>query len=231
MPLRAVYRRAVRRGLIGANPTIDLELPAPARCSRRIASPADAAALLAALPKQDRPVWATAFYGGLRLGELLALRVEDVDFGASVIRVGRSWDPKSKVFTDPKSDSGWRTVPLTPILRDFLDEHKLSSGRSSGLLFGPDGERPAVPSTLWRRGRRAAEIAGVSPISLHEARHTFASMLIAAGVNAKAISTYMGHSSIQITFDLYGHLMPGNEAEAGKLLHEYLQRSMLTPTV
>lgn len=50
-------------------------------------------------------------------------------------------------------------------------------------------------------------------------------MLIAAGVNAKAISTYLGHSSIQITFDFYGHLMPGNEAEAASLLDAYLARN------
>ncbi len=56
------------------------------------------------------------------------------------------------------------------------------------------------------------------PIGLHEARHTFASVLIAAGVNAKAITTYMGHASIQTTYDLYGKLMPGSEAEAAALV-------------
>ena len=60
------------------------------------------------------------------------------------------------------------------------------------------------------------------PIGLHECRHTFASLMIAAGVNAKALSTYLGHSSIQITLDRYGHLMPGNEQEAARLLDRYL---------
>jgi integrase len=64
--------------------------------------------------------------------------------------------------------------------------------------------------------------AGFEPITLHEARHTFASLMIAAGVNAKALSTYMGHSSITITFDRYGHLIPGNEGEAAELLDVYL---------
>jgi integrase len=53
----------------------------------------------------------------------------------------------------------------------------------------------------------------------------FASLLIAAGVNAKAITTYLGHASIQTTFDLYGHLMPGNEDEAVALVDAYLERS------
>jgi integrase len=57
---------------------------------------------------------------------------------------------------------------------------------------------------------------------LHECRHTFASLMIAAGVNAKALSTYMGHANISITLDRYGHLMPGNEDEAAGLLDAYL---------
>ena len=63
------------------------------------------------------------------------------------------------------------------------------------------------------------------PISLHECRHTFASLMIAADVNAKALSSYMGHSSITITLDRYGHLMPGNEAAAAELLDAYLARA------
>ena len=63
------------------------------------------------------------------------------------------------------------------------------------------------------------------PLTLHEARHTFASLMIAGGANAKALSTYLGHSSIGITYDRYGHLMPGNEDEAAGLLAEYLARA------
>lgn len=59
-------------------------------------------------------------------------------------------------------------------------------------------------------------------LRLHQARHAYASFMIAAGVNAKALSTFMGHSSIKVTFDLYGHLMPGAEAEAATLLDNYL---------
>jgi integrase len=65
----------------------------------------------------------------------------------------------------------------------------------------------------------------LKPIGLHDARHAAASVLIAAGVNVKALSTYMGHSSITITLDLYGHLFPGNEDEAAQLIDAYLQRS------
>jgi hypothetical protein len=59
-------------------------------------------------------------------------------------------------------------------------------------------------------------------ITLHECRHSYASLMIAAGVNAKALSTFMGHANISITLDRYGHLMPGSEDEAAKLLNTYL---------
>ncbi len=62
-------------------------------------------------------------------------------------------------------------------------------------------------------------------IGYHEARHTYASILIAAGVNAKALSTYIGHASITTTLDRYGHLMPGNEDEATALVDAYLERT------
>ncbi len=65
---------------------------------------------------------------------------------------------------------------------------------------------------------------GALAIGLHECRHTYAAHMIAAGVNAKALSAYMGHSSITITLDRYGHLMPGSEREAAELLEDYLAR-------
>jgi integrase len=64
----------------------------------------------------------------------------------------------------------------------------------------------------------------LEPIGLHEARHTFASLMIAAGVNAKALSMIMGHATIAITFDVYGHLMPGGEDEARERVDGYLER-------
>jgi integrase len=68
------------------------------------------------------------------------------------------------------------------------------------------------------------DAAELVPLGFHEARHTYAALMIAAGVNAKALSTYMGHANISVTFDRYGHLMPGNEAEAAGLLDAYLAR-------
>jgi integrase len=225
MPLRAIFRRAVARGEVAVNPTTGLELPALEGARDRIASPAEATKLLAALPERDRALWATAMYAGLRRGELLALRWEDVDLATGVIHVERSWDAKEGAV-GPKSRAGRRTVPIPAVLRDYLVDHKLRSGRHVGLVFGTSYAQPFTPSNVRKRANAAWARAGLDPIGLHECRHTFASLMIAAGVNAKALSAYMGHSSVTITLDRYGHLMPGNESEAAHLLDSYLARAV-----
>jgi integrase len=225
MPLRVIFRRAVEDGDLAISPCTHLRLPAVRGRRERIASPEEARRLFAALPERDRPVWATALYAGLRRGELLALRWEDVDLAVGVIRVERSYDDKGRVEIEPKSRAGRRTVPIVGALRDVLVAYKASQDRDRGLVFGSCAETPFVPSNLWRRAQRAWKRAGLDPIGLHEARHTFASVLIAAGVNAKAITAYMGHASIQTTYDLYGKLMPGSESEAAALVDAYLARA------
>jgi integrase len=225
-PLRVVYRRAFTRGEVAVNPAVGLELPAVRGKRDRIAAPEEATKLLAVLPEGDRALWATAMYAGLRLGELQALRWEDVDLAKGVIRVERSWDPVEGVIA-PKSKAGRRTVPIAAVLRDYLDERKLRTSWSEGLVFGRASSTPFDARALSRR----AETAWAKPqprleaISQHECRHTFASLMIAAGANAKALSSWMGHSSITITLDRYGHLMPGSEEEGAALLDAYLARA------
>jgi integrase len=184
----------------------------------------EATALIAAVPPCDRALWATAFYSGLRLGELRALRWEDVDLAAGVIRVERSWDRQAGPVK-PKSAKGTRSVPIASALRDFLVEHKMATRRSSGLVFGRSEDQAFDPSTVNDRAYASWKKAKLAKITMHEARHTYASLMIAAGVNAKALSEYMGHSGISITLDRYGHLMPGSEAEAAGLLDAYLERA------
>jgi integrase len=90
------------------------------------------------------------------------------------------------------------------------------------------------PFNEWVIGRTAQAVwkrAKLARITLHECRHTFASLMIAAGANAKALSTYLGHASVTLTYDRYGHLMPGNEEEAADLLDAYLKRAQLVRAV
>jgi integrase len=128
-------------------------------------------------------------------------------------------------FIEVKSGAGRRTVPIPRVLRPYLAARKLVTG-GTGLVFTTPRGNPFQPSNLRRDARKRWAKGGLEPINPHECRHTYASLMIAAGVNAKALSTYMGHASIKITLDRYGHLMPGNEAEAAQLLDSYLERTV-----
>ncbi len=160
-------------------------------------------------------------YAGLRRGELLAISWSDIDLASGVIRVERSWDDKVGII-GLKSKAGRRKVPIAAALRDHLTEHRLVTRRDEGFVFGNSASQPFQPTAVRRRADRIWRGAGLERITLHECRHTFASLMIAAGVNAKALSTYMGHANISITLDRYGHLMPGSEEEAAGLLDGYL---------
>jgi integrase len=223
-PLQVIYRRAIEDGDLAANPCERLRLPAARGRRERIASPTEAAALITALRPEDRALWGCAFYAGLRRGELRALLWDDVDLADGLIRVERSMDGYGAAG-EPKSRAGRRSVPIVAALRDLLVKHKLLAGRDHGLVFGSGPTTPFTPTAVRKRALTAWRRAGFDPIGLHECRHTFASLLIAAGVNAKAITAYLGHASIQTTFDLYGQLMPGNEDEAVALVDAYLERA------
>jgi integrase len=223
--VRALYQWAIPRGMAHVNPTRDLQLPTGEKARDRIVSPAQAAAMVDALAPHDQALFGLTVYAGLRIGEALALRWEDVDVEALELRVVRTWDRESKRFVSPKSKAGTRTVPIIDRLATLLADHAvLTDHPRDGLLFPGERvpDRPLHPTTARTRWYAAWDAAGLERIVPHEARHTFASILIDAGVNAKAVSTYMGHATISITFDRYGHLMPGSDAEARGRLNAYL---------
>jgi integrase len=220
----AVYRHEVSRGRLKDNPVRGLDLPTPDNGGERFASPDEAAKLLAAVPDKDRPVWATAFYTGMRVGELHALAADDVRLEDGVINVHWGWDRIEG--RQPTKSRNRRRVPIASALRELLVAELLRTGRRGGeLIFGATSTSPFKSQALQYRADRDWKAAGLERVTFHDCRHTYASLMIAAGCNAKALSTFMGHSSIQITMDRYGHLMPGSEEEAAGLLDAYLVRS------
>ena len=148
LPVRAIHKRAVKRGELAVNPTADLELPAVRGGRDRIAAPDECSRLLVALPEADRPLWATAMYAGLRRGELMALRVEDVNLAAGTIHVRRSWDPSDGEIA-PKSAKGDRRVPVPAVLRDYLDQHLIALPWPAGLVFGRSAASPFDPDITY----------------------------------------------------------------------------------
>jgi integrase len=224
-PLRVVYRRAIQDEEVTHNPTENLRLPSLSTKPRRIGDPGRVGALLDALSDSERAAWACAFYAGLRVGELRALRWEHVRFDDGVIRVQAGWDD-AEGEQDTKTQAGARTIPLTGRLRTELARHRLATGRTGhDLCFGRTRAAAFTRSTLRARAIRAWDGAGLEPLTPHEARHTCASYLAAAGLTPKEMQTAMGHADIRTTLNIYAKAVPGWESDAAAKLDAYLDRA------
>lgn len=221
--LRVLMKWCIREELRHDNPCDGVELPSGGTERDRIAPPAEAVELLGALAvAQDRAIYATAFFAGLRRGELMGLRWEDVDLVERVVRVRQNWDVKTRQLVAPKSKAGVRELGIPELLVPYL----AALDTTDGLVFRSATGGPFNHRALVDRATAAWDAAGLTPIGLHEARHTYASLMIAAGVNIKTISEWMGHSSVNITLDRYGHLLPGSAKVALGLLDAYLAEAL-----
>jgi integrase len=213
--LKEMFKHAVQWGYLDANPAQYAERPQAEDQEMQILTPPEIRRLLDAADEPVRTLLLCAVLTGMRRGELLGLRWEDIDLEGHRLFVRRAlWRGK---FVTPKSRRSRRTIDLAPTLRAALA--KVPSRFQAGLVFcSPDGE-PINPDTFaqqdWTRALRRAEL---RRIRFHDLRHTYASLLIAQGAHPKYIQVQLGHASIQTTLDRYGHLMPdAHAAEARKL--------------
>jgi integrase len=232
--VRVLFRHALERGYVEANPTLGFQLGSGNRRTRA-ATPAEAAELLAVLPDTIRGIYTVAAYAGLRRGELRAIRWDDIDLAARVITVRTAWDdiegpvkPKSAASTD-------REVPIIGVLHDYLTNLKATSRRDGqDFVFGFTAERVFEPSTVRMRAAKAWEEANVVraewgkpplvPIGLHELRHSYVSMMHAAGVPLERIGDYCGHSTVHMT-NQYRHLLKGHGDDSTTKMDAYLARA------
>jgi integrase len=214
--LRALWRWARARDLVVADgPFGGLQMPANDEVPRdRIPGPDELAGLIGVLPVSDRAPFALAAYATGRRQEIRHLKWTDVDLKAGRIR----WagNPEAR-----KTPNAQRLVPIVAPLRAILEELPHTSeyvvpGKRGGMFSA---------EALLTRSRKVWEAAGTEPIGLHDCRHCAASYLIASGANLKALSVLMGHGSVSITADRYGHMLPGGEDEVGKLFDAFLERS------
>ena len=221
-PLRRIFTRAVQRDLIPFSPCQNLDVPRATGTRDRVATPTEAAALIAAMPTNERALWATLFYAGLRMGEARALRCSDVDLSENVIRVSRSWDDKEGAQDRGKTKAATREIAIVGELRPYLTAHLLATGRrESDLIFGRTATDALTRSTVRTNAHRAWKKAGLAPITPHECRHTFGSMIAAAGVDAGERQRQMGHASSAM-MDRYTHGLDGSVAAAGQKLQRWL---------
>jgi integrase len=209
----AIYGWASRptRRIVPRNPTVTVELPPNDEQPReRVATADEAARLLDALPIDDRVPYALAFYAGLRRSEIQRLERADVDLAGLSLTVQRA-----------KSEAGTRRVvpvaaPLVPILRSAMGR-PVGRGRPTNAV-----SRSVMSGKLADRAREAWEAAKLEPIGLHECRHTYASLLVAAHYTLKEVMTYLGHADLTTTSRYVKRLPQPSEGNAADRLNTYL---------
>lgn len=233
----AVHEMSKRRG--GSAGKAEKRQKARLRYGVDIPTMAEVRAILGAAEGRYRPFLITVIFTGMRASELRGLSWADVDLDKAQIHVRQRAD-KYHVIGMPKSDAGQRTIPLTPMVVNALREWRLACPKGEFNLVFPNGEGNVEwHANIIKRGLWPAMIkAGVvvptgkldgegAPImaakytGLHALRHWFASWCINSKADGglelspKAVQARMGHSSIQVTFDTYGHLFPAaDEAQA-----------------
>jgi integrase len=233
--LRRALNDAVRDGLIGRNAAALARPPRVVRHEMQTLTAAQVRDLLEATEGDAfGPLWALAVGSGLRLGELLGLAWDDIEPGRLIVRraMARAADG-GWALAEPKSGRSRRTVMLPALAQEALrarrtaqDADREAAGsawqdRGLGLIFTDTVGRQLTPtyvSDQWRRTRRRL---GLS-VRFHDLRHTYASLLLGAGVPLKVVSDSMGHSSITLTADTYGHLTPELRREAADALDRAL---------
>lgn len=219
--LRYSMAHAVRRRLIPSSPcTDDIVLPPLPQREMRFLSPDEVESLADAIDARWRPLVLMAAYTGLRFGELTALRPSRLDLLRRTVRVEEAiTEVNGRLVAGPaKTRASRRTVSIPGSLVDELAMHLSRTGDSTFVFESPDGG--PLRRTNWRRRFWVpAVVASVGdPMRFHDLRHTHAALLIAQGTHPKVVQERLGHASITVTLDTYGHLMDGMDAAAADRL-------------
>lgn len=205
--LNGCFSRAVRSGHIQKNPVEAVDKPVHHAAKGRAIKGDDWQLLKPVI--LDDVAFALAAFAGLRRGELLGLRREDVDFDAGFIYVRRQLVRiKGQLIEQtPKSESGVRDVPISVELLPLL--------KSACRLLHPRARLvSAAPETINHRWKKTQLEEGIKqPYRLHDLRHTYATRLVAAGARLAVVQYALGHSSIKLTVDTYTHIDGADAAE------------------
>lgn len=211
---RSIFRAAHIDRVVGINPAEGVKLPAVPRSTIIPLETDVVLAIAAAMPDRWRALITLMAGTGLRPGEATGLVIDRVDFLRRNLRVDQQLLlTRPHTFGPPKSDAGYRTVPLPQVVVDELARHleRFGSGPQGMLFAGADGSMLNRDS-VTRSFRDAAVAAGAPAGSrLHDLRHYYASLLIRHGESVKVVQARLGHASAKETLDTYSHLWPDSD--------------------
>jgi integrase len=228
--LRTIVKAAVDDNVITRNPIATYRSQERYRPDdRRAWSPEQVQAFLRAAEGDRLAVlFRVAALHGLRRGELIGLRWNDIDLEAGTLRVRQqlSWYGGEPNFTDPKTEKSRRTLRLDAGTVAAIRQHRRAQreeqlragpawqGERWGLVFANEDGTPLRPYAPLFTLKRVAKETGVPELTLHELRHTAATLMLSSGVSPKVASVRLGHSTVALTLDLYGHVLPQDDQAA-----------------
>ena len=166
----------------------------------------------------------TLYYTGLRIGELLALQIQDIDFDKKILTVNKSLQriKKRDVITEPKTPKSNRKISLPKFLlidlKDYIE--------SMGEVAKTDRLFPVNKHFFENEKTRAIKASGMPHIRLHDLRHSHASLLIELGFSPVAVAERLGHEKVTTTLNIYGHLFPGKQAGMAEKLDELYEEGL-----
>ena len=237
--IRAVFAQcldqAIRWELVHRNVATLSRSPKMVRHEGRTLSPDQARHLLETLRgHHNEALYALMLSTGLRRGEALGLRWNDFDRNTGVLRVSRQLKREGSllVTTDTKTSLSRRAVNLPePMLKALLDHEKRQRANKewlddewidSGYIFTSSVGTPINPRNLYREFQAICRSAGLGDWHPHELRHSAASLMLAQGVKIQVVSKVLGHSSIRMTADVYGHILDPDRKEAADAMGSIL---------
>jgi integrase len=227
--LKAILSEAQRRGLVAQNAALPVKVDTKRREIKKlevgidIPSKEQVQQLLATVTGRHRPLILTAIFTGMRASELRGLPWSAVDFEKRMITVRQRADEWGTIGM-PKSSAGQREIPMAPTVFNTLREWKLACSKGELDLVFPNTLGKVQPLSniahrVWRPLQRKVgmvDATGEPLFNFHTLRHFFASWAIERGFTPKRLQALLGHSSIQMTFDRYGHLFPSLEDDHAK---------------
>ena len=227
--LGMLFNAAIENRAIARSPVAGVKVPREERREMKILTAEQVSMIAEAVPDRYRALVYLLAYGGLRWGEATALRRGRINILRSRVEVKESVaETGSGLHYGPTKTYQARSVAIPAFLKDMLEHHldEYVADDPDALVFTTEAGTP-VRNHNWRSRvwHPALKEAGLPPVRIHDLRHTCATLLIAQGAHAKAIQRHLGHSSIQITFDTYGHLLPDEQDRVAEALDATFRNS------
>ena len=234
--LSAAMEQAAKLGLIKKNPCRDIILPKRQAYQVEVYNEQEIDKLIQAAKGTDMevPVMLTLSLG-LRRGELIALRWENVDLSKGIIHIceNRVDGLDGKVVTKaPKSQAGIRDLPLSPSLISMLKKHKIEFSKkqlkyavgynNDDFVICQHNGNPYKPFSFTKKFRTLLKQNNLRHIRFHDLRHTNASIMLSQGISPKVAQQRLGHSDFSTTMNIYSHVMKSMEIEAAQKLDDVL---------